>query len=158
MQLFCCLPEEKLDPKVAEELLEAQFKVSDCEHFYGERAMIEAFLAYAADELEFAGGVGGLVIGTYSNYFCLSLLLSKVFKYDLAHEFFSVFKGYFDLAATARGKVDKDVMGTSAEVPDGVIDPEKLWTAVFPCTRNPFSKVRAAMQFRMLRFSYTFRP
>ena len=123
-QLFCCLPTETTN--CAETVTSGQAKFAS-----SEAELLGEFIRFlAASHLS-------VVLCTVSDYFALSLLVSKVYRHGLDSAFLDVVVGHFDLVAAASESFTPVELSRATLC--GIASPASVWEAVFPEAESPWA-------------------
>ena len=133
-QLFCCLPTETTSTPTSSD---AQTLTSGQATFAPSEAdMLGEFISFLA------ASHTSVVICTASDYFALSLLVSKVFRHGLESAFLDVVVGHFDLVAAASEAFPPAELGRATRC--GIANPVSVWEAVFPGTEVPWGNPQSS--------------
>ena len=132
-QLFCCLPTEttNIPTSCAETLTSGQaaFALSEAD-------LLGQFISYLA------ASHTAVVICTVSDYFALSLLVSKVYRHGLESAFLDVVVGHFDLVSAASEAFPRAELGRATRC--GIASPVSVWETVFPETESPWGNPQSS--------------
>lgn len=134
-QLFCCLPTETTsNPAGCAQTLtsgQAAFAPSEAD-------LLGEFIR------SLAASHTSVVLCTISDYFALSLLVSKVFRHGLESAFLDVVVGHFDLVAAAASSEDFSPAELGRATRCGIANPVSVWEAVFPETESPWGNPQSS--------------